>query len=204
MRISIGIYRYISINTATSDLGIGLPRPAFYCTRVSIGIYRYISINTATSDLGSGLPRPPPFLCAHTWYTHDYLCICVYVYGYICTHMYMHTHTHIYIYIQRGLGATQFDHTVRYMYTHIYMYICMCVYTCIYVYIYIYTYTCIYVCIYMCICIYIHIYTYIHITEPWQDVYTDLDVGNTKETYYRGKRDLPCKTSTRISRFMLT
>ena len=58
MRVSIGIYRYISINTATSDLGSGLPRPAFYCTRVSIGIYRYISINTATSDLGSGLPHP--------------------------------------------------------------------------------------------------------------------------------------------------
>jgi hypothetical protein len=62
MRISIGIYRYISINTATSDLGSGLPRPAFYCVRISIGIYLYISINTATSDLGSGLPRPA-FYC---------------------------------------------------------------------------------------------------------------------------------------------
>jgi hypothetical protein len=44
MRISIGIYRYISINTATSDLGSGLPRPAFYCVRISIGIYRYTSV----------------------------------------------------------------------------------------------------------------------------------------------------------------
>ena len=130
--------------------------------RISIGIYRYISINTATSDLGSGLPRPPPFLCAHTWYTHDYLCICVYVYGYICTHMYMHTHTHIYIYTEGARCHTVRPHSSIYVYTHIhvYMYVCIYMYICIYIHIYIYMYICVYIHVYMYIYTYIYIYTY--------------------------------------------